>query len=193
MLAKSKLVTHHHLAGRPGVYSVEPVLSELEFTRRLTLDQRRIPEGDADVMDRVATYDATLLDEFFTTLPDRVEFWAAAREEAIAKKEALFGGNGETIGTSEIASYVNRLEWVARRGDDSEFLALNGHQRFHVVAIALRFGIDSARRFWHGSTEDWGDDEMDDVIHADRELEFLIYRQRGSVVEFRSESVPRSE
>jgi hypothetical protein len=204
MFSTSQLVTHHPTE-MPGVFYTDPVLSEREFTRWLTLDQRQIPEGNQDEAgDRVASYDGGLLDEFFATLPARTAFWVKAREEALtkvkARREAVARrhshavppplvapfpvGDGETVGTSNIAAYIERLEWVGRRRSDPEFLALNGHHRLWFVAIALSFGIDSATRYLHGDTEDWGEDELQEGVQAFNELEFLIYQQRGSAVEF---------
>jgi hypothetical protein len=107
----------------PGTFYVDPVLSEREFTDWLTLSKREIPEGDRnDLTHRVAAYDGALLDEFFETLPERISFWARARDREIAKNQALFAGSGERVGTSEIGCYVARLEWVAHLKTDSGFL-----------------------------------------------------------------------
>jgi hypothetical protein len=213
MYENSQLVTKRP-TGHAGSYYVDPFLSEREFTRWLTLAQRQIPKGDQDdAMDRVAAYHGALLDEFFATLPQRIAFWVSALEEERAKVRAreevrtgeealakrdhvasvaespiappLFSGNGETVGTSDSAAYIERLEWVALQKNNPEFLALNSHHRFWLVAIALSFGIDSATRYLRGETENWGDDELQDGLQAKDELEFLIFQQRGSTVQFR--------
>jgi hypothetical protein len=157
---------------------VEPVLSESEFGRWLTERQRHIPDGDHDsVGERVAAYDAALLDEFFAALPERIRFWANVRDR-------------ETVGGSEIASYIERLEWIALLETEPTFRRFDGHKRFHAVAIALRYGVQSAMWYLAGSAQQWGDDELQDAFDASRELEFLIYQQRGSDVKFVSTRDP---
>jgi hypothetical protein len=184
MFDKSRLVTQRPTE-RPGGYHRDRVLSEREFTRWLTLGQREIPEGPKDTGgDRVSAYQGGLLDEFFATVHARIAFWLNAREAWRAKHAARTGGNGQTAGKGDITLYVERLEWVARQASDPWFAARSGSEKFSAVAIALKYGIDSAMRYLGGGPSSWSQDDCQHAVWAYEELEFLIYLQRGTAVQF---------
>ena len=100
---------HHQLVTRRPCgngYSVEPILSEQEFTHWLTLGEREIPESEKSTLGpRVSAYDGALLEEFFATLPERITFWTRTRDGQLAKNRASSEDDGERVGTSEIAAY----------------------------------------------------------------------------------------
>jgi hypothetical protein len=183
---------------------MDPVVSEAEFTRWLTLDHRSIPKGDGpdsenDALERIAAYDGALLEEFFATLPERAAFWSEmlvslraklVRERETSADTPTVAGMPlppvpiDTVGTHSIATYIERLKWVAGLKTNPDFVARNGHHRLHVVAIALRYGIDSAVRYMRGGSAIWSDDDVQDAYDASQDLEVLIYQQRGDAVRF---------
>ena len=183
MVFESRLVTRRPTT-RPGVYTEDPVLFERDFGHWLTLDQREIPDGPKDtVVDRVSAYDGALLDEFLATLNARIAFWVNVGD-AYRRKEAAMGRYWPTVGMGEIAAYVERLEWVSRQASDPLFVRRDGSAKFSTVAIALKYGIESALQYLGGSSINWSDDDVEDAHLAAKDLEFLIYQQRGTAVQF---------
>ena len=171
-----------HGAARGPCDPAEPALSEREFSMWLTRAQRKIPEGEGEIGERVAAYDGGLLTEFFASLPERIAFW----EQMLASLDA------RTVGAGQVSAYIERLEWVASLETSSEFLARDGHQRFHIVSLALAYGVASALRYIDGSSVDWDDDDLQVAMFAVDELRFLIYQQRGAAVEFRTDGPNRA-
>jgi hypothetical protein len=155
----------------------DPILSEREFIPRLRF-------GAHETYISVEDDYCALLNEFFITLPERIAFWAKARNDEIARNVAVFGGDGENDLTNEIYEYCHRLEWAADRERDREFLTQPAVRRFYFIAVALHYGSTSARRFWHGTGKDLCADDGERLAAAVEQLEFLIVEERGQSVRF---------
>jgi hypothetical protein len=126
-------------------------------------------------------YDTALLEEFLAALPQRIAFWEHVR----AKKTWSKLEHVPTIWDSQLDAYIERLRWVEEHSREAT-AHLNGHFRFHVVAVALKFGINSAIRYADGPARHFTEAITDDVLSADMELELLIYQQRSDTFQFKA-------
>lgn len=174
---------------RVGFFHEDPILAEREFTRWLTVDNHYFSQGEEC---RTNDYDSELFAEFVAELPERIAYWLEMRDLLIARNESSFsteetGGlvwRGETVGTAQIDAYIGRLNWVAQTANDPAFCA-SCADRFGVVALALKYGPDSARRYWYGACEDWSEETWHELDEARDDLAVQIDEERGAAVMFR--------
>jgi hypothetical protein len=173
-------LTTLHAIDRSGVYSMEPEISERSLSHWLTVHAAGASVKDEDVPagHRVEAHWGDIADAFLATIPERIRFWSRIR------RDLLVEWDGERNGTVEIARYLERLRWIHTVSIDEDFNDLNG-QRLSVIATALRFGSEAAKRVWHA--RDLSDDELQDWLQAVDDLIFMVEHDRGEAVEFRLE------
>jgi hypothetical protein len=173
MYCHSQLVVMRRRAG-DDFWHADPIISERDLAVALARAQRQTRGIDS----------AGQLDEFLQTLPQRIGFWAEIRNTHTQDESSL----------RLIDTYLERLRWVAQRATEESFLCRDGEERFHEVAVALRYGSDSAMHMLRGEDVENADEidtpeddlevAIEEAILTSEELEFLIYQQRGTAVQF---------
>jgi hypothetical protein len=106
------------------------------------------------------------------------------------REDSSFGTRRQSA-IRELDSYIERLEWVSRQVSDPWFAGLDGSERFTAVAVALMEGIEGGLQFLSRGSNCSADDLFYWSLEAD-ELEFLIYKERGTAVEFTPSTQPNS-